>query len=511
MNTLWSTILLLTAFAAPHVKFYGNDSAQDRAAGTTRPRRSGEQTTPTPTPAAPSASPRPTPPVAPPAANDRLLNEIRRQDQQDRAAGQFDALPALEHLRRATIFHSNRAFAEARAHWQTVLDRYPTDAVSVPPALFGMGRSMFQEQNYAAALPFFERLAAQFPDDFNGREGRYFIAATKLRLGRFSEAADGYADYVRRYPNGERLEPAYLNVIDTLREANRNGEALNWVAQTRLRFPRTATETNAVFAKLRLELATQKWSDAARTADELRLLSFGKDVMTDAGEISFLRAYALERAGRAQEAIAGYLAVPDRVGSYHGGLATARLQRLAAAQPAVQERTGRVMRETRAAAAAYPVRFSAEVLRAARQQGVDPRLVLAIMKQESGFNPRAKSPAAARGLLQLTIDTARKFSTRAGYPKFTEEDLYSPSVNAAIGCAYIAELMRLFPDTPEAVASSYNGGEDNAARWVRRANNTDAGLFAAEVGFAETKSYVFKVMGNYRAYQTLYTNDLKAR
>jgi soluble lytic murein transglycosylase len=133
------------------------------------------------------------------------------------------------------------------------------------------------------------------------------------------------------------------------------------------------------------------------------------------------------------------------------------------------------------------------------------------MKQESGFNPNAKSPSAARGLLQLTIDTARKFAPRTPYKTLREDDLYRPEVNAAIGCAYIAELLRLFPNNFDAVAASYNGGEDNAARWVKRANNPDAGIFAAEVGFSETKTYVFKVLANYRAYQMLYTNELKAR
>jgi soluble lytic murein transglycosylase-like protein len=69
----------------------------------------------------------------------------------------------------------------------------------------------------------------------------------------------------------------------------------------------------------------------------------------------------------------------------------------------------------------------------------------------------------------------------------------------------------MFPDLPEAVAASYNGGEDNVERWVRRAVNKDNGVFAAEIGFAESKDYAMKVMANYRAYQQLYTSDLQRR
>ena len=67
----------------------------------------------------------------------------------------------------------------------------------------------------------------------------------------------------------------------------------------------------------------------------------------------------------------------------------------------------------------------------------------------------------------------------------------------------------MFPGLPEAVAASYNGGEDNVARWVRRAGHKDAGVFSSEVGFAESKDYVFKVLANYRAYKELYTSDLR--
>jgi soluble lytic murein transglycosylase-like protein len=78
------------------------------------------------------------------------------------------------------------------------------------------------------------------------------------------------------------------------------------------------------------------------------------------------------------------------------------------------------------------------VLSAARSRKIDPRFVLAIMKQESTFKPGAKSPSAARGLLQLVFDTALKYNVKAGYPNLQPDDLYNPRTNVAIGCEYIA-------------------------------------------------------------------------
>ena len=76
------------------------------------------------------------------------------------------------------------------------------------------------------------------------------------------------------------------------------------------------------------------------------------------------------------------------------------------------------------------------------------------------------------------------------------------------GAEYIEHLVQLFPQMLEPVAASYNGGEDNVARWLERAKRVDPGVFTAEVGFDETKGYVQKVMSNYRVYRKLYTADM---
>jgi soluble lytic murein transglycosylase len=155
--------------------------------------------------------------------------------------------------------------------------------------------------------------------------------------------------------------------------------------------------------------------------------------------------------------------------------------------------------------------FRPELLSASKKHKVDPRFLLAIMKQESSFRASAKSPAGARGLLQLVFDTAIKYKAKAGYPNLHPDELYSPMTNIAVGAAYIADLKSEFGGLYEAIAASYNGGEDNAGRWLNRSKPKEPGIFVSEVGFAETKNYVFKVMANYRNYKELYTEDLLRR
>jgi soluble lytic murein transglycosylase len=204
------------------------------------------------------------------------------------------------------------------------------------------------------------------------------------------------------------------------------------------------------------------------------------------------------------------MSVPGGIDSYYGWLANERLANItdAARRPSVNERAERNRSQSVAAADRYPAPYRQTILATAKARNLDPRFILALIRQESVFRPLAKSPAGARGLLQLTIDAAQKYASNAGFGAVQESQLYQPETSIRLGGEYLSELSAMFPNLPEAVAASYNGGEDNVARWVRRAKQKDPGVFTSEVGFDETKAYVQKVMNNYRVYQQLYKPDL---
>src|SRR5918911_1305632 len=232
------------------------------------------------------------------AQADDALGEVRAADRATRKPdGKLAQLPAQEHLRRAGIYMTNRAFVEAREHFQAVIERYPNDPL-VSSALYGLGRSYFQDRRYEESIPFFERLARDFAETKDGREGLYSLASAYLRMGRADEAASFYRQYTERYTQGERIEAAYLNVVDSLREAGKPDEAVSWIARTREKFPNTATDKNAVFARLRLDIAVNDWAHAIETANQLIPMPSPAGVMTNADEALFLRALALERLGR---------------------------------------------------------------------------------------------------------------------------------------------------------------------------------------------------------------------
>ena len=432
-------------------------------------------------------------------SSDSALRRVTRLDADARAVdNKLKLLPAADHLARAETYMANRLFPQAREHWQMVLDNYPNDP-GTPKALFGMGRSYMWEREYAKAVDWFDKLSGNSSKD--GREGLAFKGASLVRLGKSLEAARVYEQYTNDFPDGERIESSYLNIIDAYREAGKYDDANTWVDRTAARFRGKPAEVNALHARLRMEIHRHKWSAAVKAADALLSGKSFAGSMASSDEVKFLKALALEKAGRKAESGAAYASVSRAATSYFGGLAESK-------QKGVSEISGVSGADN---PAAYPVMFRAELLAAARKFKVDPRFLLAIMKQESSFRSEAKSPAGARGLLQLVYDTAIKYNEKAGYPNLQPDQLYSPPVNVAIGAAYIADLKSQFGGMYEAIAASYNGGEDNAARWLNRSKPREAGVFAAEVGFAETKNYVFKVMNNYRAYRTLYTENLERR
>jgi soluble lytic murein transglycosylase len=452
-------------------------------------------------------------PVVGQSASETTLASVRRSDAADRdPQGNLKKLPPVEHMRRAAVYLSVRAFVEARAHWQALIDNYPQDP-RVPEAMLGIGRSYFLAKVYQDGYTVFNRLFQDYGNTKEGREALNFSAASLLRMGRFSESAARYAEYVDRFPNGERIDTAHLNVIDTLREANRPAEALQWVTRTRQRFAGTAVETNAMFAALRLHVAEDEWSDAVNMADQILKRSFSKAVLTSPAEVAYLKAFSLEQAGRRDEAFSAYLNVPDSIESYYGWLASQRLAALAgpSRREIVANREERVNSAIDSVADDYPVPYRQAILSAAKSRKLDPRFLLALIRQESVFKPLAKSPAGARGLLQLTMDVADKYGPGAGLNELRENQLYQPETSIRVGAEYVEHLAQMFPQMLEPVAASYNGGEDNVARWLQRAKRTDPGVFTAEIGFDETKGYVQKVMSNYRVYRKLYTADLVRR
>lgn len=155
--------------------------------------------------------------------------------------------------------------------------------------------------------------------------------------------------------------------------------------------------------------------------------------------------------------------------------------------------------------ALYPFPYRGAVLAAARADGVDPRLLLAVMRTESRFQPRAVSRAGAIGLMQLTPETAAWVAERRRLPgPFRPTDLYRPSYNIAAGSWYLAHLQAAFAGRAAAAVAAYNAGGTPVATWLG-SGLWDGSLGTADViPYPETRLFVARVLGAYAVYRLLY-------
>ena len=140
----------------------------------------------------------------------------------------------------------------------------------------------------------------------------------------------------------------------------------------------------------------------------------------------------------------------------------------------------------------------------AAEFGVDPLLLVALVRQESVFDAEALSPAGARGLAQLLPGTAA-FTARGLDVTFDPEWITVPDLNLHLGAAHLAELLRRFGGRVEPAVAAYNAGVPPVLRWAGRAGGEDPDAFVELIPYPETRGYTRSVLRNRELYRALYT------
>lgn len=159
-----------------------------------------------------------------------------------------------------------------------------------------------------------------------------------------------------------------------------------------------------------------------------------------------------------------------------------------------------------AARAYLPLRYTEFLLAAADESGLDPWLIAAVARQESTFIAHARSPAGARGVLQLLPSTARLHSRALGLG--SSPKLEDPEINLRLGSRELATLVRKYGAIEPALAA-YNAGERRVRRWWRKW--PDARLFAESVPISETYTYIRRVVFLSEAYRQIHADAWEER
>jgi soluble lytic murein transglycosylase len=135
--------------------------------------------------------------------------------------------------------------------------------------------------------------------------------------------------------------------------------------------------------------------------------------------------------------------------------------------------------------------------------GIPPPLTWAIMREESAFNPDARSVASALGLMQLVGGTARMMARGTQLP-FDDASLRRPDVSIALGAKLLGSLRMSFAANPALAIAAYNSGSGSVRRWLGERGGDDFDVFVERIPFDETRNYLKRVLSSEAAYAFLY-------
>lgn len=389
----------------------------------------------------------------------------------------------------------------AREYFNRLLRGFPGSTLA-PEVMFEVGRTYEDDGNREAARAQYQRLIARYPASEAATDARFRAPFMLYMLKRFDEAtAEFAAGAARTDAAAQRDMFAYWQA----RALEANGE----LVQARAIYQRVALSIDSNYYPALAELKVHFGPAVFPAALAPDPVAVGIPPASGLAQFHLLRAIALrDLALRDLEApelravedhCAGNPALRDFVlaeyqvsGAWYDAIAAAtRLTARGEINPRVAER----MR--------YPRGYWDLVAQAAARNRLDPYLVLALIHQESLFNPRARSVSDARGLMQLLPSTADRWAPEAGVAA-APLDLYDPSLSLRIGTVYLRNLMGMFGGDQFKAVAAYNGGEHAAAGWAAKYPGDDD-QWVENIAFHETRDYVKKVIGGLREYRLIYS------
>lgn len=152
----------------------------------------------------------------------------------------------------------------------------------------------------------------------------------------------------------------------------------------------------------------------------------------------------------------------------------------------------------------FPLGFDGLLLGSAQRFQVDAMLMAALVRQESRFDPQARSGANAVGLSQVVPGTGRQIAAALGRAEFAESDLLSPATNLDFGAYYLKRQLDRYDGLTLPALAAYNAGAGAVDRWLGEFGRADMDLFAERIPYTETNHYLHVVYENAALYRRLY-------
>lgn len=459
---------------------------------------------------------------------------------------------------RGRAYTKLRKHSESAADYTAMLDGCKGDARTLQ-ALFANGKALWNVDRDKDSLATFERVWTEFPTHSYADDAVLYAARIHRSNDAKAESERLLRFQIEHFPNGDMLSDAHWYLFVDLygrgeyasaiayvdgvgdqtgendlytrgRLAYFRARALEQLGQTdkaKDGFVKVANDVPMSYYAL-LALNRLKELDPTRFDREIdRLATDGKeDVVWTidpphvAKDSAFVRGVELLRLGLFQEAKGEFANLRerfpgkedllwiltllfDRAGAYNlsHDIPRREIASFGTAYP--------VGKMHRMYELAYPRPFHDEVSSWANKRGLPEALVYAIMREESGFNPRIESWANACGLMQLMVPTAQDMARaddlkKPKPAKLNRNHLLEPETNVRLGTRYLQLLTEAYGKHLSVAIASYNGGQGNIDRWIKERGQMPFDLWVEEIPFGQTRGYTKRVTMSLWIYQWLY-------
>jgi len=376
-------------------------------------------------------------------------------------------------------------------------------------ALWNLASDYMDDDQHEAALELLRRLAKEFRDGEHYVDAQWYLLWSQYRQRQYREAAFGFEGVARENPASDELSKFLYWAARSHEGAGQVDRAVALYRQVLLGFKNTYYGRRAEEHLVQLGgvLAPIAAVEPARVGIDLHdaLGVYHSDREKRIAQLLAMGLYeeaTLEATRSAHsEGDPAFLAtvawIRDRQGRLPEAMSTMRQ-----AFPFHVSATGDLLPKA-VWQIIYPLKYWDLVKRYSEEQSLDPYLVAALIRQESTFNAGIRSPAGARGLMQIMPATGTTIA-REQRRRYQHSDLYDPEANIRLGTHYFRKVLDQFGGRVDYALASYNAGPHRVRAWTRSGSNADPEEFIEEIPFTETRNYVKLVLRNEMLYRRIY-------
>ena len=435
------------------------------------------------------------------ADGDRITygSVLARLGRHREAITQFDRVKSgpryaeARYLRARSLFRT-AGDAAANAALREVRDSFPAETTWPATAAWLLADALVDDGNDSAAVREFTELARRYPSTSHGERAAFQAALIRFVSGEDSAAADGFDRLLESRPGGAEATAA---IYWSGRAWESAGDSARAKERWRTLLARHPQSYYVVPAARRLGVVP--WSPTAGAT---------APIPVEAAE-AIRRAALLDSLGLDAEMRFEYDRLLRESMSAEATLATATALRDAGKPSMALRLAQRAMDRGAPADSAllqllYPLAAREALESDSRAHDLSPFLMAGLIRQESAFDPLARSRADARGLMQIMPAVGASYAKSEGIRSWETVLLYQPDLNVHFGLRHFAERLVACDGQIESTLAAYNAGEGPVNRWLKRPGTADPEIFMERIPYVETRDYVRRVRYNEARYESLY-------